>query len=282
MADSAFDIIRQTLSFYGLQDLVSVVESRFGDTIRGDDTIDSIGIKLADTDEFKKRFPANEILKEQGKQRYSVSQYLQLESTYRSVLQSRSMPAGFYDQPADFQNFIAQDVSPDELGARIDLGYQAVRNAPRNVVDEFERLYGIKEGDLAAYFIDPERAKPTFDRFEAERQARSAQISAQAQQQAQITLERQQAETLARAGITQETAQQGFTAISEQQGLFAPQMAGEEAVSQAEQIGAAFGTNAAARQAIERRRRSRRAAFEAGGGVAETQQGIVGLRTVGQ
>ena len=282
MADSAFDIIRQTLSFYGLQDLVSVVESRFGDTIRGDDTIDSIGIKLADTDEFKKRFPANEILKEQGKQRYSVSQYLQLESTYRSVLQSRSMPAGFYDQPADFQNFIAQDVSPDELGARIDLGYQAVRNAPRNVVDEFERLYGIKEGDLAAYFIDPERAKPTFDRFEAERQARSAQISAQAQQQAQITLERQQAETLARAGITQETAQQGFTAISEQQGLFAPQMAGEEAVSQAEQIGAAFGTNAAARQAIERRRRGRRAAFEAGGGVAETQQGIVGLRTVGQ
>ena len=282
MADSAFDIIRQTLSFYGLQDLVPVVESRFGDTIRGDDTIDSIGIKLADTDEFKKRFPANEILKEQGKQRYSVSQYLQLESTYRSVLQSRSMPAGFYDQPADFQNFIAQDVSPDELGARIDLGYQAVRNAPRNVVDEFERLYGIKEGDLAAYFIDPERAKPTFDRFEAERQARSAQISAQAQQQAQITLERQQAETLARAGITQETAQQGFTAISEQQGLFAPQMAGEEAVSQAEQIGAAFGTNAAARQAIERRRRGRRAAFEAGGGVAETQQGIVGLRTVGQ
>ena len=282
MADSAFDIIRQTLSFYGLQDLVSVVESRFGDTIRGDDTIDSIGVKLADTEEFKKRFPANEILKEQGKQRYSVSQYLQLESTYRSVLQSRSMPAGFYDQPADFQNFIAQDVSPDELGARIDLGYQAVRNAPRNVVDEFERLYGIKEGDLAAYFIDPERAKPTFDRFEAERQARSAQISAQAQQQAQITLERQQAETLARAGITQETAQQGFTAISEQQGLFAPQMAGEEAVSQAEQIGAAFGTNAAARQAIERRRRGRRAAFEAGGGVAETQQGIVGLRTVGQ
>ena len=282
MADSAFDIIRQTLSFYGLQDLVSVVESRFGDTIRGDDTIDSIGIKLADTDEFKKRFPANEILKEQGKQRYSVSQYLQLESTYRSVLQSRSMPAGFYDQPADFQNFIAQDVSPDELGARIDLGYQAVRNAPRNVVDEFQRLYGVTEGDLAAYFIDPERAKPTFDRFEAERQARSAQISAQAQQQAQITLERQQAETLARAGITQETAQQGFTAISEQQGLFAPQMAGEEAVSQAEQIGAAFGTNAAARQAIERRRRGRRAAFEAGGGVAETQQGIVGLRTVGQ
>ena len=282
MADSAFDIIRQTLSFYGLQDLVPVVESRFGDTIRGDDTIDSIGVKLADTEEFKKRFPANEILKQQGKQRYSVSQYLQLESTYRSVLQSRSMPAGFYDQPADFQNFIAQDVSPDELGARIDLGYQAVRNAPRNVVDEFQRLYGVTEGDLAAYFIDPERAKPTFDRYEAERQARSAQISAQAQQQAQITLERQQAETLARAGITQETAQQGFTAISEQQGLFAPQMAGEEAVSQAEQIGATFGTNAAARQAIERRRRSRRAAFEAGGGVAETQQGIVGLRTVGQ
>lgn len=282
MDDDALEILKQGFAFYGLSDLFADISTRFGDQLRGATSPDAVGVILADTDAFKNRFPANEALKKAGKPQLSVTDYVRLEGTYRAVLQSRGMPAGFYDQPADFQNFIAQDVSPDELGARIDLGYQAVRNAPRNVVDEFQRLYGVTEGDLAAYFIDPERAKPTFDRYEAERQARSAQISAQAQQQAQITLERQQAETLARAGISPETAQQQFAAISEQQGLFAPQMAGEEAVSQAEQIGAAFGTNAAARQAIERRRRGRRAAFEAGGGVAETQQGVVGLRTVGQ
>lgn len=282
MDEDALEILKTAFAFYGLSDLYADISARFGDQIRGATDVNEVGVILADTDAFKNRFPANELLKKAGKPQMSVTEYLIQEGSYRRVLESRSMPPGFYDQPSDLQNFIAQGVSPDELGARIDLGYQAVRNAPRNVVDEFQRLYGVTEGDLAAYFIDPERAKPTFDKYEAERQARSAQISAQAQQQAQITLERQQAETLARAGITQETAQQGFTAISEQQGLFAPQMAGEQAVSQAEQIGATFGTNAAARQAIERRRRQRQAAFEAGGGVTETQQGVVGLRTVGQ
>ena len=114
--ESAFDIIRQTLAFYGLQDLAPMIQARFSDqTITGDDNIDTIGVKLADTPEFQARFPANKILKDQGKQQYSVSDYIRLESSYRNTLASRGMPGGFYDQPADFQNFIAQEVSPDEL-----------------------------------------------------------------------------------------------------------------------------------------------------------------------
>ena len=283
MAESISDILKRELSFLGLDSLIPAVETGLRDgTLSAQDGPDTIGLKLAETPEFKKRFPANEILKQQGKQQFSVTDYVRLESSYRNTLQSRSMPPGFYDSPEDFSNFIAGDVSPDELGARIDQGYQAVRNAPANVVNEFKRLYGVSEGDLAAYFIDPERARPTFDRYEAERQARAAAISAQAQQQAQIEIDRQQAEALARAGITGEQAQAGFAAIGDQQGLFAPQMAGEQQISQAEQIGAAFGTNAEARRAIARRRRERQAAFEAGGGVTETQGGVVGLRTVGQ
>jgi len=283
MEDTAFDIIRKTLAFYGLQDLSTLVETNFrNQVITGDDDINSIGVKLAETPEFQARFPANKILKDQGKQQYSVLQYLQLESSYRNTLQSRGMPAGFYDQPADFQNFIAQDVSPDELGARIDLGYQAVRNAPQNVVNEFKRLYGASEGDLAAYFIDPDRARPTFDRYEAERQARAAQISAQAQQQAQMELDRQQAETLARAGITPEESMARFAEIGTQQELLTTNLAGEQALTQEEIIGGTFGTNAAARKAITARRRKRTAEFEAGGGLTTTQAGVTGLKTAGQ
>ena len=281
--ESAFDIIRQTLAFYGLQDLAPMIQARFSDqTITGDDNIDTIGVKLADTPEFQARFPANKILKDQGKQQYSVSDYIRLESSYRNTLASRGMPGGFYDQPADFQNFIAQEVSPDELAGRIDQGYQAVRNAPQNVVNEFKRLYGASEGDLAAYFIDPERARPTFDRYEAERQARSAAISAQAQQQAQIELDRQQAEALARAGISTDQAQAGFTEIGQTQQLLGTTMAGEQALTQEEIVGGTFGTNAQARQAIASRKRRRQAAFEAGGELGVTQPGVTGLRTAGQ
>ena len=45
---------------------------------------------------------------------------------------------------------------------------------------------------------------------------------------------------------------------------------------------ALFGTNAEARKAIETRKRKRQAAFETGGGFAQTQTGTAGLTTVGQ
>lgn len=282
--DSALQIILRELRFLGVNDAALETEiTRLWQAEQVPPDIDEIGVRLKDTKAFQDRFPANKILADQGKQQFTVRQYLTMESDYKRTLQRRGMPAGFYDQPSDFQNFIAQDVSPDELADRIDQGYQAVRNAPQNVVAEFQRLYGVNEGDLAAYFIDPERARPTFDRYEAERQARSAQIAAQAQQQAQMQLQTQEAEALARAGITAEQAQTGFTDIAESQGLFQAQMAGETAVTREQQLGATFGTNAEARQAITARRRRRAAQFEAGGSFAgQGQASATGLTTVGE
>lgn len=243
---------------------------------------DQIGIVLRDDPTFQARFPANNALKAQGKPQYSVSEYLRLESSYKSRLQEAGMPPGFYDQPEDFQNFIINDVSPDEVGARATLGYQAVRQSSPQVVAEFKRLYGVNEGELAAYFIDPERMRPTFDRYEAERQARAAQIAAQATQQAGLTVSQQQAEDLSRAGVTQDQAQAGFTTLGDTQELFSTTLAGETAITQQEQIAGTFNTNAEARQKIAARRRGRQAAFEAGGGFLETKEGATGLRTVGQ
>jgi hypothetical protein len=285
---SAFDILVETLKFYGLitdtdQTLFNDVKTAWlGKTIGPESSIDDIGIQLRDSPSFQARFPANKQLQAQGKPQYSVSEYLRLESSYKSRLQEAGMPPGFYDQPQDFQNFIVNDVSPDEVGARASLGYQAVKQSSPQVVAEFKRLYGVNEGELAAYFIDPERMRPTFDRYEAERQARSAQIAAQATQQAGLTVSQQQAEDLARAGITQDQAQAGFTTLGETQELFSTTLAGETAITQQEQVAGTFNTNAEARQKIAARRRGRQAAFETGGGFAANQEGTAGLRTVGQ
>jgi hypothetical protein len=143
-------------------------------------------------------------------------------------------------------------------------------------------LYGVSEGDLAAYFIDPQAAKPTFDRYEAERQARSALIASQAATQANIQLDRQQAEELARAGVQGADAQQNFAALGSTQELFNPMVSGETAITQQEQIAGIFNTNAEARKKIAERKRQRQSAFETGGSIATTQVGVVGLGTVGQ
>lgn len=283
--ESAFKILQDTLEFYGLSDtdLLSSVRTLWTNkTITPGMSVDDIGIQLRDTPAFNKRFPANKTLKDQNKPQFSVSQYLRMESDYKQRLQSANMPAGFYDDPTDFQQLIANDVSPEELQGRIDQGYQAVKNASPNVIAEFKRLYGVNEGDLAAYFIDPTRARPTFDRYEAQRQAQAAAVSSQAQIQAGFQLTAQESEALVRSGITQESqAMQGFADISAQQELFTPMQQGEEAITQAEQIGGTFGTNAEARKKIERRKAARKAGFETGGGFATTQ-GASALGTVGQ
>lgn len=283
---SAFDIIISTLKYYGL---LKEGDTALFDDIKGawlgkrigpNSTVDDIGVQLRDSEAFKKRFPANQTLKDQGKPQYSVSRYLELESSFKSKLQEAGMPPGFYDDPTDFQKFIEQDVSPNEVYDRAQLGYQAVRQAPPQVVAEFQRLYGVSEGELAAYFIDPQRMRPTFDRYEAERQARAARIAAEGTTQAGMTISQQQAEELARAGISGEEAQTGFAALGDTQELFQAGMAGETAISQEEQIAGTFGTSAAARQAIAQRKRSRKAAFETGGGFGATKEGQTGLTTV--
>lgn len=284
---SAFDILFNTLKFYGLVTdtdvrLVEAIKTAWtGKVIGPDSSIDDIGIQLRDNQAFKDRFPANEALRAAGKPQRSVSEYLRLEADYKSALQEAGMPPGFYDSPQDFQNFIANDVSVNEVAARAQLGYQAVRQAPPQVVAEFQRLYGVSEGELAAYFIDPERMRPTFDRYEAERQARAAQIAAAGTTQAGMTVTQQQAEALARAGVSGEQAQQTFQALGDQQGLFQAQMQGEQAMTQEEIIGGAFETNAQARRAINERRRRRQAEFEAGGSFATGQATQTGLTTIG-
>ena len=281
--ESAFKILQDTLEFYGLSDpefLSSVKGLWTNKTISPGSSIDDIGIQLRDTKAFNDRFPANKTLKDAGKPQFSVSQYLRMESDYKQRLQSANLPANFYDSPADFQQLIANDVSPEELQGRIDQGYQAVKNASPTVIAEFKRLYGVGEGDLAAYFIDPERARPTFDRYEAQRQAQAAAVSSQAQAQAGLALTAQESEALVRSGITETQAQAGFEQISAQQELFNP-LQGEQAISREQQIAGTFGTNAEARKAIATRKRSRQAAFETGGSFASTQ-GASALGTVGQ
>jgi hypothetical protein len=282
--ESAFGILKSTLEYYGLSDndLLSSVRNLWTNkTITPGMSVDDIGIQLRDTPAFNKRFPANKTLKDQNKPQFSVSQYLRMEADYKQRLQAANMPAGFYDDPTDFQQLIANDVSPEELQGRIDQGYQAVKNASPAVIAEFKRLYGVGEGDLAAYFIDPARARPTFDRYEAQRQAQAAAVSSQAQIQAGIALTAQESESLVRSGITTEAqAQAGFEQISAQQELFNP-LSGEQAISREQQIAGTFGTNAEARKAIATRKRSRQAAFETGGGFA-TAQGASALGTVGQ
>lgn len=269
----AKNIIKTMLDRYKLGDLTDQVWGLISDeTLPANADIDMIGDALRDTETFKMRFPANAARAKAGLPELTVSEYIGLERGYANVMRGSGLPAGFYDDPTDFEKFIAGDTSVAEVQSRVNDGFKAVSESNPEVIKQMKDLYGVDEAGLAAYFLDPTRATPLLAK-----QARAAQIAAEGARQAGIQLTAQEAEQLAAEGITQQQAQTGFTAVQEQQGL-AQAFPGEEGgLTQGERIGAVFGTDAAARQRVETRARRRKAAFESGGGFATGQQGMTGL-----
>ena len=275
---AAIDDLKAILDYYGLSSLIGPLSNRITDDPTLVDNPKVLLSSVRDTPEYKTRFKGNDARRAKGLTELSPMDYVDLENAYRQTLRSNSMPSGFYDSTDDFAKFIGNDVSPAELNARIGTGYNAVVNAEPGTKLELQRLYGLQDGDIAAFFIDPER----FNQSDAVKKAQAATVASEARRQAGFTLSQQQAETLATEGIDRGTAQAGFAQLGQTQELFQAMQPGEQAIGQEQQIAGTFNTNAEARRAIEARRRKRQAAFETGGGLGETQQGIIGLRTAGQ
>lgn len=269
---SAYDVINDLLRMYGLEELTTFV----GNIITQSDVVDTNVLlgEIRQQPQYQQRFAANEARRRAGLNVLSEQQYLALENTYRQYMRASGLPANFYDSNEDFQNLIANDVSPGEFAERVNQGYEAVRFADPTVIAQMQELYGVSEGDLAAYFLDPEKATPVLLQ-----RAQAAQTAAGAAQ-AGMQLTTEEAERLAQEGITQQQARAGAAAITQAEELFQPTTGEQDgAFTREEQLGAVFGTDPAAAQRLRQRQRRRQAAFEGGGGFATGQGGqVTGLQ----
>jgi len=276
----ARDIALTILREYGLESLINNLDDAIRDDpfqFMGEYGSEAVWRSVRETEQYKKRFKGLELRRQNGYMPISERDYLDIEREFEATLRANGMPKGFYDSQEDFANFIGNDVRQDELNTRISQGYRAVMETEPGTKEELKRLYALNDSDIAAFLIDPTR----FQQTEAVRKAEAAR-RANAAREAGLQIQAQQAEELVSRGITQQTAQRGFQELGATQELFGAQQRGEEQIGIEEQIAGTFGTNAAAAQRIATRRRRRQAEFEGGGGLAESQQGITGLRTVGQ
>lgn len=223
---------------------------------------EQVWIEIRKTDQYKQRYPGMAELQSKGRA-ITEGQYIDLERSYVSLYRQAGLPAGFYDQPADFGSLIGGDVSPQELGARLDEYKTLTYTLPPQVRDEFGRLYGMSAGDITAYIIDPTRALPIIHN-----QFLAAQAGAGANQAGYGNISRSEAEQLGLTGVDYGKALQGFGSLVNEQQLFTPLVgnAGENAITRDEQLGAQFGGNANAQRRIDQRARQRVATFQEGGG----------------
>jgi hypothetical protein len=271
-AESAFSIVQNVLRGYGLESLAGFVR----DFIVDNDVVDSnvlVG-EIRRQPEYRQRFAANEARRAAGLNAFKEGEYVAMENQYRQLMRASGLPRNFYDSQEDLQKFLANDVSVGELSERINQGYEAVRFADPEVIQQMTELYGVGEGELAAYFLDPDRATPVLLQ-----RAQTAQTAAGAAQ-AGMQLTTEEAERLAQEGVTQQQARSGAAAITEAEELFQPTTGEQDgAFTREQQLGAVFGTDPAAAQRLRQRQRRRQAAFEGGGGFATGQGGeVTGLQ----
>lgn len=256
--------IKALLAKYKLDSLFDTVWGNYtSDMVDYTDT-DALAMSIRETEAYKTRFVGNETRRSKGLGDLSPATYIALEDSFKKTMRSNGIPDSFYDKPEDFAQLIAGDVSVAEFNDRISYARSIVQDAPASVKNEMARLYNVNEGQLIAYFIDPAKAAPIL-----KEQERAARIGAAAQENAGMALSNATAEDLAKRGITDAQAAQGFGNIN-QMGELTQAFAGEADISQQDIISAQFGYNTDAEKQLVKRREQRLGEFKGGGSYART------------
>ena len=179
-----------------------------------DDTSEGeLTLLLRQTEPYKKRFAANAARIGKGLRALSEAEYLTLEDGYQKIMRNYGLPATYYTRgdlgrQEGFEKLIAGDVSPTELEERIMTAQSRVINAPSEVTTALKEFYpDIKNGDILAYTLDPERGLA-----DIKKKVTAAEIGGAALG-ARLGATVGRAEELARYGVTAATARQGYGAI---------------------------------------------------------------------
>lgn len=272
-ADGAKAMLRGILATYGLE---SLYEFAWGLYTKNEIDVDdeSLVYALREQDAYKARFAGNARRLALGFKELLPSTYLDMEKQYKNTLAANGLPQGFYDDQKDFEKLIGGDVSVAELNNRLKDAYSVVRDASPEVKNKMAEMYGITDGDLLAYVIDPDKARE-FMAPDYKRQAQAALIAESAQRLSALNFNANTAEGFVRQGVTQTEAETAFTNIGQMRELRRSGL-GEQDITGLQFAEAALGTNAESKRLVEERKKRRIGDVTASGGSATLAQGESG------
>lgn len=258
---NASAVMKSLLTEYNLSSLYAKVL----DYIRDGYDPDAIMVLLRTTPEYNQRFPAMKALAEKGRA-ISEAEYIDYEKTAAGLERRYGLPDGML--MGNVTGLLTNEVSASELNDRVILASAAAIEAPADVRNTFMDYYGIDQGGLTAYFLDPDKATPLL-----EKQYASSLIGTEAARQG-IGIDAYGAENLQSLGISQEQARQGFGRVA---GSMSLTQGRGDVVTQGQLISGTFAQDEQALRDIERASKARTGQFQQGGGFTTSQQGVSGL-----
>lgn len=189
---------------------------------------------------------------------------------YKESVQDAARRYGISDSlatPQKIYQYLTNGVNADEIVSRMSTAAQAVATTPVETRRVLEEYYGVTNGDLISFFLDPEETEALL-----QQRYTAARIGTEAVRN-KFGLSVSEAESLAQRGVTATEAQTGFETAAARRAFMGG--AGETAAEK-EIVGASFG-DVEAEQKIARIAGSRAGRFAEGGGFATDQGGISGL-----
>lgn len=201
---SAYDQLYSLLGEFGLTSLAGTVKQLLLDGVTDSA---SIQLTLQGTNEWKQRFAGNEMLKQKGLGVLSPAEYLAVERSYAQVMKNYGLPAGFYDDPSDFAQFIGNNVSASEVQTRVQ-SYADLANREDAATRQQLQSMGMSQGDLLAFMMDPTRATPLI-----QNKYQTALLGSAARR-AGVTADNGHLSELAARGVTEDAASQGYGLIA--------------------------------------------------------------------
>jgi hypothetical protein len=206
---SAYDILYTEFKKYGLENLVEDVKGLIM-TATSDAEI-TMGLRASEN--YKKRFAANEQRVAKGLKALDEATYLAMEDQYQEVMRQYGLPASYYSKDATgkqpgFEQLIANDISNVELNDRLMVAQNRVLKSNPEVLKALKDFYpDINNGDILAYTLDPKNAIK-----DIQRKVTSAEIGGAAIQSG-LGTNLARAEELQRYGVDKEAATAGFATI---------------------------------------------------------------------
>jgi len=201
--ENALTSLTARFSQYGLQSLVPKIR----ELVINGSTESTIAFELQETPEYKQRFKANTQRLAKGLAVLDAGTYIGMEDSYRQALRAYGLKQ--FDTDDYVSQFIANDISANELSNRIVTAVQRVQNADPAITSQLREFYNIGQNDLVAYVLDPNQQ---FQKIERQVQAAEIGVAARRQGlQAGVSV----AEQLAAQGVTQAEAQKGYATIAD-------------------------------------------------------------------
>lgn len=272
----AFQLIINALKPYNLDGVGQVLTDLMQDPLIGPSKAEyiikydtSINPKTGKpyNDAYAQRFSANFERIKAGKPAFSEGEYLAYERQYAQTLSSMG-----YDNlatKANFNKWIAGDVSPSEVAGRIDIAQQLYDSSPA-VKEAFKTYFpGVGTQDIVTALLDSTTGIPAL-----KQKAQLAQVGAASRQAGFGIMSEARAQELLQAGVGATAAQQGYQKIA---GYLdrARQLAdiqGEDALSLAEAEAATFGLSGSveAQKKVKKLASQERAQYEEQAGIGQS------------